>query len=82
MDDAVDQIMKLYKMSKKERKRIGKEGYNWARSKEAGFTSGLMADKVINSMDELFSTWKPREKYSFLKDTDYEKRILPHKLDY
>jgi len=82
MNDAVDQIMKLYKMSKEERKRIGKKGYNWARSKEAGFTSGLMADKVINSMDELFSTWKPREKYSFLKDTDYEKRILPHKLDY
>ena len=41
-----------------------------------------MTNRVIEGMEELFSTWKPREKYEFLKDTDYEKRILPHKLVY
>ena len=80
--DVTDQIMKLYKMSKEERKSIGKKGYNWARSKEAGFTSKVMSSRVMDAMEELFSTWKPREKFEFLKDTDYEKRILPHKLKY
>tara|TARA_R110000796_G_scaffold140149_5_gene256301 strand:- start:4479 stop:5909 length:1431 start_codon:yes stop_codon:yes gene_type:complete len=80
--DVTDQIMKLYKMSKEERKSIGKKGYNWARSKEAGFTSEIMSSRVVDAMEELFLTWKPREKFEFLKDTDYEKRILPHKLKY
>ena len=82
INDVVDQIMNLYKMSKKERKSIGKKGYDWATSNEAGFTSKIMANRIIEGVEELFSTWKPREKYEFLKDTDYEKRILPHKLNY
>ena len=82
MNEAADQIMKLYKMSKKERKAIGKKGHNWARGKEAGFTSEAMAKRVIDGIEELFSTWKPREKFEFLKDTDFEKRVLPHKLVY
>ena len=82
INDVVDQIMKLYKMSKEERKSIGKKGYDWAKSEEAGFTSEIMSNRVMDAMEELFSTWKPREKYEFLKDTDYEKRVLPHKLIY
>jgi len=82
INDAVDQIMKLYKMSKEERKLVGKKGYNWARSEESGFTSKTMSNRVIDGLEELFSTWKPRAKYEFLKDTDYEKRVLPHKLVY
>ena len=82
INDVVDQIMKLYNMSKEERKSIGKKGYDWARSKEAGFTSENMSDRVIDGLEELFSTWEPRKKYEFLNDTDYEARILPHKLIY
>ena len=82
INDAVDQIMKLYKMSKDERKSIGKKGYDWARGDEAGFTAEAMSEKVMKGIDELFSTWEPREKYEFLTDRDYEKRILPHKLVY
>jgi len=82
INDVVDQIMKLYKMSKEERKSIGKKGYDWAKSEEAGFTSEMMSNRVVEGIEELFSTWKPREKYEFLKDTDYEKRVLPHKLIY
>ncbi len=80
--DVVDQIMKLYTMTHEERKSIGKKGYDWARGDEAGFTSEKMTKKVIDAFEELFQTWEPREKYSFLKDTDYEKRVLPHKLVY
>jgi len=82
INDVVDQIMKLYMMTPEERKSIGKKGYDWAKGDEAGFTSEKMTKKVTNAFDELFQTWKPREKYNFLKDTDYKKRILPHKLVY
>ena len=41
-----------------------------------------MTKRFIDATEELLSTWKPREKYEFLKDTDYEKRIIPHKLVY
>ena len=82
INDAADQIMKVYKMSKEDRKAIGKKGYDWAKSDEAGFTSEKMTNRIIEGIEELFATWKPREKYQFLKDTDYEKRVLPHKLVY
>jgi hypothetical protein len=41
-----------------------------------------MSNKIIESTDLLFKTWKPRNKYVFLKDTEYVKRVLPHKLIY
>ena len=69
-------------MSKDDRKHIGKKGSKWARSEEAGFTHRHQAQRVIENFEELFSTWKPREKYEFLKDTDYKKRVLRHKLIY
>ena len=41
-----------------------------------------MSNRIIEGMDELFSTWEPREKYEFLKDTDFEPRTLKHALIY
>ena len=82
IEDAVDQIMNLYKMGDEKRKEIGQKGYDWAHSDEAGFTSEHMSKRFVDAVEELFSTWQPREKYEFLKDTDYKKRVLPHKLVY
>lgn len=65
INDAVDQIMKLYKMSREERKTIGKKGYDWARSEEAGFTSKIMSNRVVEGIEELFATWKPRKNTNF-----------------
>ena len=31
---------------------------------------------------KLFETWKPREKFEFIKDTEYQPRVLRHKLIY
>ena len=80
--DAADQIQKLYSMGPKERKAIGEQGRKWAVSDEAGFTSEKMAKRVIEGMDKLFLTWTPREKFEFYKDTDFEPRVLRHKLEY
>ena len=81
-EDASNRIMELYKMGDEERKARGKKGMEWALSDEAGFTSQKMSNRIIEGLDELFDTWKPREKFEFLKDTDYEPRVLKHKIIY
>ena len=63
-------------------KDIGKKGLEWALSDEAGLTAKKMSNRIIEGMDELFDTWEPREKFEFLKDTDFEKKVLKHKLIY
>ena len=81
-EDAAKQIRALYDMSKKDRKKIGKSGYDWVTSKEAGFTEKFMGGRVIEGMDELFSKFKPRKSFTFTKDTDKQRKVLNHKLIY
>ena len=81
-EDATEQIMALYQMSKEERKRRGEEGRKWATGDEAGFTSEKMSDRIIEGMEELFQTWTPRKKYTFSTDEEFEPRVLKHKLLY
>jgi glycosyltransferase involved in cell wall biosynthesis len=81
-EDATERIMELYKMGAKERERIGLEGYKWATSDEAGFTSGHMAQRVINYVDKTFNTFQPREKFEFINTEDYKAETVPHKLLY
>jgi len=81
-EDAAKQILNLYNMDKNERQMRGKAGREWAIGDEAGFTSEKMANRVIEAIDDLLEYWIPREKYEFLKDTDYKKRTLNHKLIY
>ena len=83
--DPADQIMSLYNMGSKERKIRGMEGRKWASSDEAGFTSVQMSNRIIEGVEELLNNWEPRERFSILKDTDYDKhykRTLNHALVY
>ena len=81
-EDAAEQIKNLYELTPAERKERGLAGMKWATGNEAGFTSEIMSQRMIKSMDHLFDTWQPIPKYQFVKDTDFEKRVLPHKLIY
>ncbi len=81
-EDASVAINKLYEMGDEGRKDIGEKGYEWAISDEAGFTATKMGNRIIDGIDELFSTWKPRKSYEFVKDTDIKRKVLNHKLIY
>jgi glycosyltransferase involved in cell wall biosynthesis len=81
-EDATLQIEQLYKMSKEQREQIGEEGRQWASSQEAGFTSEVMSQRIIEGMDELFEKWQPRESYEFLSADEYQPRKLKHNLIY
>ena len=81
-EDATERILEIYNMSKEERQAKGLKGREWAISDEAGFTSEHQAKRVIECFDQLFSTWKPREKFELINAITHSKRTLKHKLIY
>jgi len=81
-EDATLQITKLYEMSREERKSLGLKGREWAISEEAGFTGKLMGNRVINTLDDLFSTWKPRSKFEFINANEFTEETINHELIY
>jgi glycosyltransferase involved in cell wall biosynthesis len=81
-EDAAKRIKQIYDLPKKKRKSIGLMGRDWALSDEAGFTSKHQANRVMEAFNELFDTWKPREKYEVVNANEYKGKFLKHKLEY
>jgi glycosyltransferase involved in cell wall biosynthesis len=81
-EDAAIQIKAVYDLPKEERKAYGLKGREWALSDEAGFTSSNMGKKVITTLDKLFATWKPREKYELVNANEVKPKTVPHELVY
>jgi glycosyltransferase involved in cell wall biosynthesis len=81
-EDAAERLVEVYNLSKEERQECGLEGYKWATSNEAGFTSQHQAQRFITHTDKLFNTWIPREKYELVNANKFEKSVLNHKLVY
>jgi len=80
--DVADQILNVYNLSKEERQQRGEIGRKWATGDEAGFTAEKMGYRIIDSIDQLFETWKPRHKYELIKITDKKAKVAPHNLVY
>ena len=81
-EDAAKQIMNVYNLSPEERAELGLAGREWALSDEAGFTGDHQGKRVIEAFEELFSTWKPREKYELINTNEVKDRVINHKLQY
>ena len=81
-EDAMERIKECYQLGRKELKRRGLKGREWALSDEAGFTSKHQANRVMEAMNTLFKTWKPREKYELINANEYKGKFLNHKIIY
>jgi hypothetical protein len=81
-EDATVRMQECYKLGRKELKRRGLKGREWALGDEAGFTSKHQAKRVIEALDTLFDTWKPREKYEVINTNKYKGKFLNHKIIY
>jgi len=81
-EDAAEKIKECYKLGREELKRRGLKGREWAMSDEAKFTTEEQGKTIIKSIDKLFETWKPREKYELINATKYKGRFLNHKVIY
>jgi glycosyltransferase involved in cell wall biosynthesis len=80
--DAANQLMEVYNLDPERRKAIGLMGREWATGNEAGFTSEKQGERVIENIDKLFETWKPRPKYELVKSTPLKKKVAQHNLVY
>ena len=81
-EDVTERIKEVYELGPEERKKRGLAGREWALSNEAGFTAEQQGKRVIEAFDELFKTWKPREKYEIVNATKYKGKFLNHKIVY
>jgi glycosyltransferase involved in cell wall biosynthesis len=81
-EDAAKQIRAAYDLGREELKKKGLKGREWALSDEAGFTGEKMGKRIIETLDQLFATWTPREKFELINTKNVEKRVLNHKLIY
>lgn len=81
-EDATERLIEVYNLSPEERKARGLKGREWAIGDEAGFTSKHQADRVMGAFNELFDTWKPKEKYEIINATKFNGRFLKHKILY
>jgi len=81
-EDAAERIMEVYNLTPEERKARGLKGREWAIGDEAGFTGKHQAEKIMSAFNQLFETWKPREKYELINVNEYPKRVVKHKLLY
>lgn len=80
--EVAKKIEECYNLNPEERKRRGLKGREWTLSDEAMMTAEKMCNNIIEGVDELFSTWKPREKFELIKVVDYPKKKIRHKLIY
>ena len=81
-EDAMERLKECYKLGRKELKRRGLKGREWATGDEAGFTSKHQGYRVMEALNTLFDTWKPREKYEIINANDYKGKFLNHKILY
>ena len=81
-EDAAERLLEVYNLSFEERQERGLAGREWAINDEAGFTQDHQALRIIEGLETLFNTWKPREKFEFINANEYKTPTLNHKLVY
>ena len=81
-EDAADRLTEVYELSKEERTARGTAGMEWATGSEAGFTSVIMGQRIIDNIDKLFSTWTPRERFELVLAGDLEEKNIKHNILY
>ncbi len=80
--DAANQLIKVYNLGSETREKLGLMGRKWATGNEAGFTAEMQGERVIENIEKLFETWKPRAKYELIKSTPLKKKVAQHNLVY
>ena len=82
-EDAAERIREVYDLGPEKRKELGAKAREWCLSEEAGFTAKHQGKRVMEAIDELFSTWEPDEAFEVI-DVSKEKisKIQTHNLIY
>jgi len=81
IQDTADAIMTAYK-NRKYLSELGLKGRDWALTEEIGLTSKIMSERIIEGIEEVLDTFKPRSNYDVINTTDYIPQRLRHPLIY
>lgn len=79
-DEVATALKEVYELSSEDRVKKGLKGREWAMSDEARMTAEGMVTNVMESMDEAFDKFTPREKFDFFKVEDLEPDYIQHKI--
>ena len=81
-EDVAKAIEEVYNLPKEERDAKGLKAREWVTSDESGMSARMMCENVIDSMNEAFKKFTPRERFEVHKITDRPKKYITHKLLY
>ena len=79
-DDVAIALKEIYELPSEDRIERGLKGREWAMSDEAKMTAEGMVTNVMDSMDEAFDKFTPRDKFDLLKVDDLEPDYIQHKI--
>ena len=80
--DVAEAIEYWYNMSTEERHEAGQAAREWVTSDESGMSSINMCKNVIESMDEAFAKWQPRDRYDLYEAGYPTSNQITHPLVY
>ena len=80
--DAADGIMKIYELGSEERERRGKLAREWVTSEESKMSASNMCKNIINHVNTVLNTWKPKPKFELIKTQSLKRKHIRHKLVY
>lgn len=75
-------IEDVYNLTKEERQSRGLKGREWVTSDESMMSAKNMSKNVINTVTEVFNTWKPRKRFELIKTEKISINKAEHKLIY
>ncbi len=80
--DVAKAIEEVYSLSPEERAKRGMAARKWVTSDESMMSARWMSKNVIDTIEETFATWKPREKFEFIKIDKLPRKKIVHPLVY
>lgn len=80
--DVAKAIEKVYNLGADERERLGLKAREWVTSEESMMSARKMSQNIIDTIEETFAKWKPRNKFELIKTEKLPKKKIAHKLIY
>jgi glycosyltransferase involved in cell wall biosynthesis len=80
--DVAKAIEEVYNLGSEERHVRGMKAREWVTSDESMMSARIMCKNVIDTFEETFATWKPRNNFELIKTEKLSRKKILHKLIY
>jgi glycosyltransferase involved in cell wall biosynthesis len=80
--DVAKAIEEVYNLGPVEREARGMKAREWVTSDESMMSARIMCKNVIDTFEDTFATWKPRNNFELIKTEKLPRKKILHKLIY